>query len=283
MTSPQAPQNNLKSRNFLDKFKNFLNISKQKRRIKLTFAILASPIVIQAYNFFDSVVKTQILAEKKEKITEVSTYTSFGKVLETYQGKVGSEIANILGENPKYKSVFSGSGNFCDELLNQYKSGAKIYYSKDFSDYRDVHNFFETLSFLIDKEVIDFDLVFEVVAFPGEFPEGKYPKDSTLSPLIAFDECIGKNWFGKGHDLLDYGAAIKRLGYNYNYERMKLIVKTKTGEEEEKARQTVKKIEENQCRRFYPSDPNSDKAYWNKLYPKGYGIIRSLRSINFRC
>jgi hypothetical protein len=136
---------------------------------------------------------------------------------------------------------------------------------------------------LINNDVIDFDLVFNMISFPGEFPEGEYPKEIKRSPLISFDECIGDNWFGKGHKMLDYGAAIKQLGYNYNYARVQLVAKTETGEKESKYIQIKKRLEDKQCKHFYPSDPDSDKVYWNKIYPHGYGIIRFISNINFKC
>lgn len=257
---------------------NFLKNCKRFFTIKSLLTILAAPGVVQGYQILNYVLEKQIREEKSARIAQLSTYQNFGEIIKKYQGEIADKVVIILdSESSKYKKILKDP-NFCDLLLEKHGKGLNIFYSKEFKEYRDVHNFYETLGLFLHHDVVDFDLVFSLFTFPGEFIEGEYSSEyPSKNPLIALDGCIGQNWFGKNNGLTDYGVFIKEVGYNYNFARLKLKLDQKETAKLATLQAQIKKLEDNQCQPFYPFDPaQSNKVYWNKFYSKKYGLFQEI-------
>lgn len=252
-------------------FGDTLKYLKRLFRLKLIIFLIGSPGVFKAYQVMDYVIQKQVREEQNEKVSQLSTYASLGAMLKKYEDEVSRDLSKMVSHDWYQKMILNQRG-FCRELINKHGRGAYINYSPQFKEYRSVHRFFENLGVLIEYDALEFELIFSLIPFPGDFPDGKYPSDLAENPIIAIDECIGKNWFGKDRPLLDYGASIKRLGYNYNYERMKLKLEQqnyKDFAEADRIRQTIANLETRQCQAFYPADNNqSRRNSWNRLYPQ---------------
>ncbi|XGV97947.1 MAG: hypothetical protein ACAF41_03230 [Leptolyngbya sp. BL-A-14] len=272
MTSSQKPS-------FFKNTKDFFNKNRHLISIKSLLALIAAPGILQIYQILEFAMNKQIREERAEKISQLSTYGTFGEIIKKYQGDIAHETTTVLKPKNQYKLVVKKS-NFCDYLVGRYGRGIDIFYSESFKEYRSLHNFYEMLGLLIKEDVIDFDLVFSLFNFPGEFVDGIYPKDFRKNPLIAFDDCVAMNWFGKNHALIDHGDLVKQLGYNYNYKRLRLKLEQHEGNDIEVLKKQIKSLEDNQCLPFYPFDPpKSNKVYWNKLYVQRHGFFQDFQRV----
>jgi hypothetical protein len=92
------------------------------------------------------------------------------------------------------------------------RSGEDIYYSKELEKYRRTVEHFERLGAVITLKYLDFDIVFEVIAFPDAFWE----KTKNMRVLL------GENWGGKGQPLNDFQSGFRRLCAQYKAERQRL-------------------------------------------------------------
>lgn len=91
-------------------------------------------------------------------------------------------------------------------------SGEELYYSKDLEAYRKATAHYERLGSVIDLGYLDFDIVFDVIAFPDQF----WSKTATTRNLLR------DNWGGKGQALPDFQSAFRRLCGRYYAERKRL-------------------------------------------------------------
>jgi hypothetical protein len=225
-------------------------------------------LVFKLHHSLSLSISSQLRSEKNAEILQLSSYANFGQLLREYR-KIEPDISNSKNEYQKLFESQKNASNICKTLIEKYNSGASIYYSKDFSSYKKVHDFFETLGLLLDKDVIDFNLVFQLFTFPGKFPEGKYAADfPNWNFLISLDECVSSNWFQKNDSLPDFGSYVKQLGYNYAFARLKLTRDIRDPKEREIRSIQMKELKDNQCHPFYPSDPHS--PFWIKIYPGQY-------------
>jgi len=245
----------------------------RKRTVVIVAGLVALyPTIDVAMKLYQSLslsISSQLRAEQNAEILQLSSYANFGQLLKEYR-LIEPNLNNFKNQYQKLFEPSKNANEICKTLIKEYKSGASIYYSKNFSDYKQVHDFFETLGLLLDKDVIDFNLVFQLFTFPGKFPDGKYSIDIPyLNPLVSLDECIASNWFRENDSLPDFGAYVKQLGYNYAFARLKLKRDITSDPKELNTRNMqMKELEENQCRPFYPLDPA--KPSWIKIYPGQY-------------
>ena len=252
-------------------FKYFRSFRKRTALILAALVALYPTIDVLAkiYQALNLSISSQLRAEKNAEISQLSSYANFGQLLKEYR-RVQPSIKNLKNEFQQRFGFDKNPKIICQILIRTYKNGESIYYSKDFSDYKKIHDFFETLGLLLDRGIIDFDLVFQLFTFPGNFPEGEYPIDHPNSnPLISIDECVESNWFKENDPLRGFGSHVKQLGYNYNYARLKLKRDTSNDPTTIKTYNIkMEKLKNNQCIPFYPLDP--PKPSWIKIYPGQY-------------
>ena len=140
------------------------------------------------------------------RITQLTTYANFGDLLQNYR-EIEQKTDDFMRAHRNADWDFAA-------LLNEYETGASLYYSPEFKDYREIQEFYEELGTLIRFDALDFELVFQFVKFPSDFYE-------TTKPLQDF---ISAHWFELRSDpnqraLRDFGHNLTRLANNFELRR----------------------------------------------------------------
>lgn len=95
------------------------------------------------------------------------------------------------------------------KLMENYRSGANIYYSDEMSDFREIHMFFESLGVIIDRKVLFFDAFFDSVTFPTNYEQA----------TRGFQKWLGDNWFGVNCGVPRFAENLQRLAQSYAQKR----------------------------------------------------------------
>jgi hypothetical protein len=221
---------------------------------------------------------TQIAARE-----DLSTYASYGKLLEKYRNDIEPAIGNFL-RNKQYLSLdknprnINTDGTFkdpdeynirCKNLLQTKTStysGFELFNLKEYEDYRVVHNFYETLGFSLRNKLINFETVFNMFIYPAYWEQGEMW--ASVDPFYELELCLRENWFGEGRPLKDFSDNFLQLGYNYHYRRLLSQVKTlgcdtkknqNIPDDCKRLSKMVKEIKDEQR--------NTQKKAWKALYP----------------
>lgn len=159
--------------------------------------------------------------------------------------------------------------NACKQLINatNSKTGYELYNSNNdyFKNLRKIHEFFGSLGFAINQEVVSFDNVYNLFTYPAYWDNEVVSVWASFDPLFEIENCLEKNWFGEGKPLKDFSYIFLQLGRNYHYKRIKLRQIELNCEDSkernnkcEKLKQIKKIIED------YSANPS--KLPWNQLY-----------------
>ncbi len=140
------------------------------------------------------------------RIAQLTTFGSFGDLLENYR-----EIEILTNS---FIRTHRGTGWDFKALLEQHGTGASIYYSPEFEDYRKIQMFYEELGTLIRFKALDFEIVFQLMTFPSDFYEGTKPLQDFLSA----------HWYELRKDpakraLKGFGTNLTQLAENYDRRR----------------------------------------------------------------
>jgi hypothetical protein len=165
-------------------------------------------VLYNLYEFANSYQKTV----KAAQISQLTSYSSFGKLLEHYR-KIEQKTDDFI------RAHRNGHWDY-EALLKQYKTGASLYYSPKFRDFREIREFYEELGTLVRYKALDGELVFQLITFPSDFQE-------TTKPLQNF---ISDHWFELRPDpnqrkLKGFGSNMVQLEKNYEKRRNHLPVK----------------------------------------------------------
>ena len=224
----------------------------------------------------------QIHAEQIRARKELSTYSSYGDFLKKYEADIQPATGTFLKEikeiKQKYQLTNLNDLSSCKALIEKdtnSKTGMELFNSSKYANYRKIHNFYESLGLSLDKNLINFETVFDLFVFPAYWdldkPEQIQPDYSPdYSPLSEFRNCIGKSWFGfdektgESRELPDFADYLNQLGYNYYYFRLEAKYnKQCKGQDKYQGTQCVKiqsKIEK------IKNNKNITKS-WQRLYP----------------
>ena len=138
------------------------------------------------------------------RVAQLTSYKSFGELLRAYHA-IEKQTDDFM------KQTNRRSDWDCDSLINEYGSGASIYYAEQFKALRASHEFYEELGTLIRFRAVDFDVVFETITFPS---------DVQLA-TGSLQKCIAEHWFKlrTPHCLPDFGANLRLLQRNFEARR----------------------------------------------------------------
>lgn len=131
------------------------------------------------------------------------------------------EIFSLEDEIQKEATIFANTSSIPDAkyLLKEYKTGQEIYCSKDPSlarFYKIAHHY-EKVGALVKTGYLDFNLYYEVFAFPDKFWE----KSNDLRNTIK------QNWYGSGRQLDDFLSNFEYLRSRYMKKRSSIFTKLK--------------------------------------------------------
>lgn len=93
--------------------------------------------------------------------------------------------------------------------IAQGKSGELLFYSDHLNDYQKITSYYENLGSILNWENSEFNIVFDMLAFPDEF----YLKTKEMRKLIS------NNWHSKGVPLNDIFSDFDALCLHYQEKR----------------------------------------------------------------
>jgi hypothetical protein len=129
------------------------------------------------------------------------------------------EIFSLEEEIQKEVSAFvnSTSNTNAKSLLKKYKTGREIYYSNDpsLTRFNKITHHYEKVGALVKTGYLDFDLYYEVFAFPDEF----WDKTKNLR------ETIKLNWYGDNRQLKDFMSNSIYLQDRFKQRRNSIFTK----------------------------------------------------------
>ncbi len=159
---------------------------------------------------FSSYVESQLERDKAAKIMQLTTYSNFGEILYEYRhiAKVTYSYLSAFRQNPITPEDL-------DALLDQYQTGAAIYYAHPgLEQYVEIMKFYEELGVLVRFGALDFDLIFEVVTFPSDF----------VAETQHITDFVKNNWFGKGQELSNFMLNMHILRDLYEQRRLATVL-----------------------------------------------------------
>ena len=183
----------------------YRNMGKAARYLTVLVTVLTALSTISGilWNLYEFANATRQKA-RTEQIAQLTTYESFGEVLTEYRG--------IQVLTNKFVNEFNTET--LPMLEEKYKDGSSLYFSDELKNYRKIREFYEELGVLIRFGAIDFELAYQLIAFPDDF----------LSMTKNLQEYIEMNWFSedsglKDRKLVDFNANFCELGKRYQQRR----------------------------------------------------------------
>ena len=159
-------------------------------------AILA---LLFAVNQYWQTASAQRQTTKAERIVHLSTVRAF---FSTYDAIIPTAIKFTA-------DLTSGHMRAPKDLLAAYQTGERMFYADELKDFRTVRDYFEQLGTYVEKDYIDFDLVFEIVTFPDSF----WVNTEELRKVIA------DNWSKERGPLSDFSSNMRKLYERYQKAR----------------------------------------------------------------
>jgi hypothetical protein len=177
------------------------------KNLAVVVAIVSSLSVIAgtAWSLFEFANATRAKS-RSARIAQLTTYESFGELLKRYH-EIEQKTDDFTRRHRRADWNFAA-------LLKQYETGASVYYSDAFKDFRAIHQFYEELGTVIRFGAVDFELVFQLITFPSDFQEATRPLQQFLQD----------HWFElradpKERQLRDFGFNLAELEKNYEARR----------------------------------------------------------------
>lgn len=185
-----------------------------------------------------------------QKREDLSSYANYGKYLTIYNTKIQENMAkflsskNIVSDKPsaedgifaisKSQDINELDGSYvaqsrekkfndtCKIFLHRVapitQSGFEALKSEDLKEYKTIHTFFDSLAFSIDRDLINFETVFELFTYPAYWKDGE--RWAEFDPFFELERCLKENWFGEKKSLDGYSSNFLKLGNNYHYTRL---------------------------------------------------------------
>jgi hypothetical protein len=144
---------------------------------------------------------------EERKAAEIKQLTTFGTFADLVKNGRTMEGRTVKFARTLPKEGFTEQR--LEDLYAKYGSGSAIYWSEDFKEFREIHEFYEELGLMVERESVNFELVFELVTYPSDFA-------SDTAGLCRF---IGRNWFRKGYGIAGMCDNTNKLGKRYEERR----------------------------------------------------------------
>lgn len=171
----------------------------------LTCLSLIVGIVIGLIQIRESLSKANVTLEKASQTLDAIKVEALSNVMDIL------DIHNTIRiEQVKFDSGrFEESLKEFNALLSTGKTGEQIYYSEDFRDFREIVSHYERLSVLINLNYVEFQVIFDTIAFPDNF----------WNESRALRNAIASNWFASDNALDDFLSGFSGLCNRYKEAR----------------------------------------------------------------
>jgi hypothetical protein len=155
---------------------SILAAKKHSRRIVAVVVAAATiPGVGSMWTYFIASINERHVAE----VRELTTFGNFATIVnQSYDNQLAA--ASFVSTHLPYTETSATA------LIKRYGSGSAAFNSPELAEFRKIHFFYEELGLQVEKGVVDFDLIFELVTFPSNFHE----HTKTLC------DQMGESWFG---------------------------------------------------------------------------------------
>jgi hypothetical protein len=194
-------------------------------------------------------VTTQWAKNDEAKRAQLSTFSTYGQYLKRYQEFIQPALGRLMKDKTRMKleeAMRKQNPSVCNAVVagTTTKTGFEVFTSKELSDVRQVHNFYESIGYGLENRQLDFEVIFGLITVPAYWnihdPLSKwYDKEMNLrnepnavsflypdfSVLLPWRSCLGSAFFGANRPLSDFSDSVDRLGYNYLFARMKSLYK----------------------------------------------------------
>ncbi len=169
--------------------------------ISLVIGVIAGLIQVR-----DSLFRANITLEKANQTLDAIKVEALSNVIDILDINSKIRIKQVLFDSAR----FGEATHNIEELILDGKTGEQIYYSNELTDFREVASHYERLSVLIELNYVEFNVIFDTIAFPDNFwRESKKLRDN-----------ISLNWHGKGQVLSDFLKGFTNLCKKYKKERL---------------------------------------------------------------
>ena len=192
-------------------------------------------------------VTTQWAKNEEAKRAQLSTFSTYGQYLKRYQEFIQPALGSLMKDKTRMKldeAMRKQNPSACKAVVanSTTNTGFEVFNSKELSDVRQVHNFYESIGYGLEKRQLDFEVIFDLITIPAYWniydPSSKwYDKEMGLriepkaisylypdfSVLLPWRSCLGTAFFGPNRPLSDFSDAVDKLGYNYLFARMKSL------------------------------------------------------------
>jgi hypothetical protein len=203
----------------------------------------AAGIVASSYTY----VVTQWAKNDEIQRAQLSTFSTYGQYLKRYQDYIQPALGRLMQNKERIaldKAMRAEDQSVCKTILGRTTTGTgfEAFTSSAMKDARQVHNFYESIGYGLERGQLSFEIIFGLITVPsywniqnpssdwytkksqslkGHIPYTYiYPDFNVLLPLRS---CLGASFFGRNMPLSDFSDSVDRLGYNYLFARMKYL------------------------------------------------------------
>ena len=200
-------------------------------------------IAFSAYTY----VSTQWAKNDEAQRAQLSTFSTYGQYLKRYQGVIQPALGQIMSD-PLTKSLDKAMRDkdttACKKVIDTSttKTGFEVFVSPPLKNAREVHNFYESVSYGLAEGQLDFEVIFELITLPAYWniqnPESEWYNKKGInehgelmhtylfpdfSVLLPWRTCLGTGFYGDNKPLSDFSDGVDRLGFNYLFARAKYL------------------------------------------------------------
>lgn len=194
-------------------------------------------------------VTTQWAKNDEAKRAQLSTFSTYGQYLKRYQDYIQPALGQLMKSKTRKQleeAMRMRNPSACNAVVagTTTKTGFEVFTSKELTDVRQVHNFYESIGYGLEKKQLDFEVIFGLITVPAYWNihhplSTWYEEDRDLqnkpnavsflypdfSVLLPWRSCIGAKFFGPNRPLSDFSDSVDTLGYNYLFARMQYLYK----------------------------------------------------------
>lgn len=172
----------------------------------LTCLSLVTGIVIGMMQIKESLSRANTTLEKANQTLDAIKVEALSNVMDILDIHSKVRIQQVKFDAERFEKTVDDF----HLLFSAGKTGEQIYYSPALQEFREIVSHYERLSVLIKLGYVEFQVIFDTIAFPDNFW-----RDS-----LALRTRIAENWFGEDKALSDFLSGFAGLCESYKRERL---------------------------------------------------------------